>query len=161
MLYAQSEAGEKILPTKNGRAFCPFCNGAVIARCGEIYYHHWAHRSYKGCDEWHEPESDWHLNWKSMFPKQNVEVTITKHGKRHRADIMGNNGRIIELQHSPISTTVIRERESFYENMLWIFDWSPKQDEFEVIDQINENEFIFKWQTPKWSLAECRKPFYF
>ena len=61
MLYAMSEAGEKILPTKHDHAYCPFCNGIVIAKCGEIMSHHWAHKSLKECDDWYEPETDWHL----------------------------------------------------------------------------------------------------
>jgi hypothetical protein len=32
-----------------------------------------------------------------MFPKENVEVAITKNGKRHRADIVGSEGTVIEL----------------------------------------------------------------
>jgi len=161
MLYAQSEAGEKILPEKYGRAICSFCNGVVIAKCGEIVYHHWAHQSNKECDEWHEPESDWHLKWKSLFPKENVEVTIKKNDKRHRADVVGNEGAVIELQHSPISPLVIRERENFYGNMLWIFDLSLKQKHFEKKEPINEIEFSFKWQNPRRTLIACKKPFYF
>jgi len=161
MLYAQSETGEKILPEKYGRAFCPFCNGVVIAKCGEINYHHWAHQSNKECDEWHESESDWHLKWKSQFPKENVEVTIRKNDKRHRADVVGNEGAVIELQHSSISTIAIREKEVFYKNMLWVFDLANKQHFFKRKEQINEREFSFKWVSPKRSLIACKKPLYF
>lgn len=161
MLYAVSETGEKILPTKDVHAFCPFCNGTVIARCGKIMSHHWAHKSIKDCDEWYEPESDWHLRWKSMFPKDNVEVTIRKNDKRHRADILSNDGTVIELQHSPISTGTISEREAFYGNMIWVFDMAYKRDSFRKKEQVNEKEFSFRWSYPKWSLIMCKKPLYF
>ena len=161
MLYAQSDSGEKISPTKYGRAFCPFCNGVVIAKCGEIVYHHWAHQSKTECDEWHEPESDWHLGWKSQFPKESVEVTIKKDEKRHRADIVGHKGTVIELQHSPISTVVIREREMFYENMVWVFDLAQKQHFFKRKGHISSEEFSFKWSSPKRSLFACKKHLYF
>lgn len=161
MYYAQSELGEKISAIKHGRAICPFCKGVVIAKCGEIVHHHWAHQSNKKCDEWHDVESDWHLKWKSQFSKEYVEVTIEKNDKRHRADIIGYQGIVIELQHSPISTVVIREREMFYENMVWVFDLSHKYHFFRRIRQINTKEFAFKWKYAKRSLTACTKPIYF
>jgi competence CoiA-like predicted nuclease len=161
MLYAASESGEKIFPVKQGRAFCPFCRSIAIAKCGEIYAHHWAHETNKECDEWYESESDWHLNWKSMFSKEYVEVTIQKNRQRHRADIVGHNGTVIELQHSPISITVISERELFYENMIWLFDMAHKRQAFTRKSHKGEIEFPFKWSHPKLSLLTCKKPIYF
>ena len=161
MLYAESSSGEKILATKHGRAFCPFCKTVTIAKCGEINPHHWAHESIKVCDEWFESESKWHLHWKSLFPKEFIEVTIQKNEKRHRADIIGYNGTVVELQHSPISPTVINDRELFYENMIWLFDMASKRHSFTRKAQISETEFSFKWSYPRWSLIMCKKPLYF
>ena len=96
-----------------------------------------------------------------MFPKENVEVTVRKNERRHRADIIGNDGTVIELQHSPISIEIIHEREVFYENMVWVFDMAYKRDSFKKKGQINEKEFSFKWSYPKWSLIMCKKPLYF
>lgn len=160
MLYAISEIGEKILPFKHGRAHCPECDGLVIARCGEIMPPHWAHQSLRDCDDWYEPESAWHLAWKGMFPKEQVEISISRNNRRHRADIVGDEGTVIELQHSAISPETIHERENFYENMIWIFDASSKQRDFRRVNSLTEIEFQFRWLYPKRSVISCEHPVY-
>jgi hypothetical protein len=40
----------------------------------------------------------------------------------HRADIVGNGGVVVELQHSSISAEDIAAREAFYGDMVWLFD---------------------------------------
>jgi len=82
---------------------------------------HWAHLSACDCDPWSEPESEWHRAWKEMVPPEQREVTMGP----HRADIRLASGKVIELQHSPISPSVIAEREEFYGNMAWLFDGRP------------------------------------
>ncbi len=47
-----------------------------------------------------------------------MEVTIGV----HRADIVGNRGKVIELQHSSIPPDDIHARENFYGDMVWVFD---------------------------------------
>lgn len=101
------------------KAKCSGCGDDVIAKCGEIKIWHWAHVN-KECDSWYEPESAWHIGWKSLAPPDNQEVVIGP----HRADIRTSKGTVIELQHSPISPEEIREREQFYGDMIWIFDAS-------------------------------------
>ena len=64
-------------------ANCPICNEKVISKCGSIKVWHWAHKSNIDCDEWYEPETQWHREWKSKFPKEQQEIIIGK----HRADI--------------------------------------------------------------------------
>jgi hypothetical protein len=49
----------------------------------------------------------------------------------HRADIVGNNDIVVELQHSPISAEHIAARESFYGRMIWLFDATER---FEMIN---------------------------
>lgn len=49
---------------------CPGCRGLVVAKCGEVRMHHWAHRGLPTCDSWWEPETQWHRAWKDHFPKQ-------------------------------------------------------------------------------------------
>lgn len=128
MLYANIEgSNEKVKATKSSRGTCPLCGKGVIAKCGEINAHHWAHESLDECDSWGEGETDWHIGWKNKFPPEWNEVTIVKDGERHRADVMTNYGTVLELQHSPISPDVIRERERFYasatgKEMIWLFD---------------------------------------
>lgn len=117
MLYAKNTKGEESTLLKRGRGICPQCGSEVIAKCGSQKVWHWAHTALD-CDHWTEPESLWHKNWKEIVPRENREITIGA----HRADIRLNSGLVIELQNSSISASEIREREDFYDNMIWIFN---------------------------------------
>lgn len=108
--------GEKIRATPDAEGYCSGCNAKLIPRCGMHKQWHWAHLPEK-CDPWYEPETRWHINWKNLFPIEQREVLMGN----HRADVKGKN-YVVELQHSPISTDEIREREAFYQRMIWIFD---------------------------------------
>ncbi|MBS1728868.1 MAG: hypothetical protein JST51_19280 [Armatimonadetes bacterium] len=60
MQYAVTRDGEKIEAVKDVEAFCPICLEPVLARCGRIKIHHWAHVADLDCDSWTEPETEWH-----------------------------------------------------------------------------------------------------
>lgn len=122
MLYANDKHGNKVKATPHGEALCPLCSSEMIAKCGDVKIWHWAHRSMADCDAWGESETEWHLEWKSHLPVSNVEVVIEKNGVKHRADIITPGGIVLELQHSPLSTEVVLEREQFYRRMIWLFD---------------------------------------
>lgn len=110
----------RVIATQTGdRASCPACGGEVVAKCGSIVIHHWAHKV-ADCDPWSEPEGPWHRAWKAIVAPSAREVVIGN----HRADIVGNSGRVVELQHSPISPETIADREQFYGRMVWLFDAS-------------------------------------
>lgn len=93
------------------------CNSEVLAKCGRRVAAHWAHIA-ADCDPWSEPETPWHREWKSLAPPERREVVIG----HHRADAVASDGRIVEIQHSPIATADIDAREAHYRRMLWIFD---------------------------------------
>jgi len=122
IMYAVDSSAQRIPAQKGLRGHCEFCKSEVIAKCGEIYRWHWAHTNTGNCDSWAEGETDWHLYWKGLVPKDNVERVILKDAVIHRADILTDDGCVVELQHSPISVEDIRNRESFYGNMVWLFD---------------------------------------
>lgn len=121
MIYAQNEHQDKIEASPNAEGFCPGCGEKLVARCGELKIWHWSHQSKRDCDDWYEPETEWHLGWKRLFGKENCEIVIPP----HRADIFGNRDVVIELQHSAISVEEIRKREEFYGKMFWIVDAHP------------------------------------
>ena len=102
------------------RSICPSCDGEIIAKCGPIVTHHWAHKIAE-CDSWAEPESEWHREWKRWFRDAcgaNIEVPMGE----HRADVVLPNGAIIELQHRYQNVEQIQARESFYgRQMAWIY----------------------------------------
>ena len=116
MQYA-NVGGERVEATPGIKATCPLCKTGVVAKCGQLVVHHWAHVSNQECDPWWEPETAWHRRWKS-FARQ-TEVTI----QNHRADIVTSTGLIVELQHSGIAVEEIQERERCYgPNLRWLFD---------------------------------------
>lgn len=66
MLYGIKDSGARILPEKNLRAFCPYCKNNLVAKCGKIKVHHWAHKETKGCP-YSYGMTDWHYNWLIYF----------------------------------------------------------------------------------------------
>ena len=65
----------------------------------------------------------WHILWQSTVTVENREYIIERNYKRHRADIyIPEKNYVIEIQHSHIDPDKIKEREIFYENIIWIID---------------------------------------
>ena len=95
----------------------------MIAKCGNLRVHHWAHRGTRSCDSWWEPETEWHRTWKNRFPSQQQEnVRFDEHGEKHIADVVTEHGLTIEFQHSHLSPKERAAREAFYKNMIWVVD---------------------------------------
>jgi ribosomal protein L37AE/L43A len=121
MLLAMRDGKRNAEPEPRGRADCPLCKTAVIAKCGRIVIWHWAHETGSDCDPWAETPGPWHRGWQESVPAGQREVVIGE----HRADIM-TNGYVIELQHSPISPEEIQARERYYKQhtngLIWIFN---------------------------------------
>jgi len=111
---------------------CPGCSKAVIAKCGKQRIHHWAHRNDKMCDNWWEPETEWHRSWKDNFPKEWQEIFLPdeQSGEKHIADLLTDYGLVIEFQHSPIKPDERASRENFYQNMIWVADGMRLQRDF-------------------------------
>jgi len=145
---------ERIKAEPKQKAICPLCKKEVISKCGEIKIWHWAHKSNKNCDDWYEPESQWHLDWKNKFPKDWQEIIIKKDNKFHIADIKTKNGFVVELQNSSISSKDIRKREIFYNNMIWILNGKTfaknllfyKKYNFYKTNYRNWWSYFWKWQ---------------
>jgi len=133
----------KIKATPKDKAKCSICDSEVIAKCGRIKVWHWAHKDNKDCDDWYEPESEWHLKWKNEFPKECQEFTIG----RHRADIRTKSRWIIELQNSSISSEEIKDREEYYKRMVWLLNGRKFADNFEI--NINGKWFNLIWKHPR------------
>ena len=123
MRYALVD-GQK-LEAKKGiiGAVCPCCGNPVTPKCGSIKMHHWSHENKKDCDSWYEPMTEWHINWQNLFPENCREVIIGV----HRADVL-YKGCVFEFQHSPLSEEEIKDREAYYQNMMWVFDLQKKYD---------------------------------
>lgn len=138
--------------------FCPICGGEVISKCGNIKIWHWAHKTGIECDNFKEPETKWHIDWKSYFKKEEQEVVIEKteffedgcsYPKKHRADVKTKEGLVIEFQNSPISPEKIQEREDFYENMIWILNGKTLGKNVTFF----KRRFKWAWQPKSWDYA--------
>ena len=148
MLRYAIVGGQKQLPFPQGRGTCSCCGGRLIAKCGQINTHHWAHETRDDCDMWSEPIGPWHLWWQGQVCPGCVEVAKGP----HRADIVGNEGVVIELQHSSISAEDIAAREAHYGNMVWLFDATQR---FAYLKS-GEKAFFSFGQTKHIDL--CKKP---
>jgi len=114
---------KKVEPSKGAKGFCPNCGAELVAKCGEIKVHHWAHKGIRNCDPWWENETEWHRFWKNHFPLEWQEVIHKdKTGERHIADVKTDEDWVLEFQHSPITSEERNSRNIFYSKIVWIVD---------------------------------------
>lgn len=66
MLYGATKNGERTLAKKNIKATCPYCKGNLIAKCGDIIVHHWAHKEAKTCP-YSQGMTQWHYKWLANY----------------------------------------------------------------------------------------------
>lgn len=115
--------GVKTEAYKGGSGNCPSCNSNLVAKCGEINIHHWAHKGSRSCDHWWENETEWHRQWKNHFPIEWQEVVqIDKNGEKHIADVKTESDWVLEFQHSYIKPEERRSRNTFYSKLVWVID---------------------------------------
>jgi competence protein CoiA len=116
--------GNRTEAIKGAKGICPSCGSELIAKCGESKINHWAHKKIRNCDSWWEPETQWHRGWKEHFPLEWQELVQfdNQTNEKYIADIHTNYGLVIEFQHSHIDPTERRQREKFYQNMVWVVD---------------------------------------
>jgi competence CoiA-like predicted nuclease len=181
MIYANLN-GEKIEATPKTRAICPLCELTVFSKCGELNVWHWSHLKGESCDAWYEPETEWHLNWKLVFGKEQSEIVIKRNGKKHIADVLTKNGVVIELQNSPIQSQIVRKREEFYgEKMLWVingydfeYNFELREISKEIVEEYYWNSYVreeipppnqkkeynFHWKWARKSWHENKRPLF-
>ena len=105
----------------------------MVAKCGPRIIHHWAHEGRRNCDLWWENETEWHRDWKNLFPLDCREVSHTaEDGEVHRADIRTHTGIYIEVQHSSMTDAERISREQFYKNLVWVIDGRGFRNNFDV-----------------------------
>ena len=153
MRFAEKN-GQRILPNPfEKNAVCPLCKEEVISKCGEIKIWHWAHKSNNDCDNWGGRETAWHLNWKGEFPEETQEVIIGK----HRADVKIQD-IVLEFQSSSISLEKIKEREEFYDRMIWILNGGVFAENLCLRDNKGFKSFRWKWPPNAW--LNATRPIY-
>ena len=155
MQFATTVNGkEKATPKAIG--WCPGCSTELITKCGEINIWHWAHKAEEGCDWDTGKMSAWHIEWQEYFNADRREVKVTTSGKRRMADVIAQDGTVLEFQHSSIGAETIKDREGHYKNMAWIFDAADIPD-----DRFIARGIYIEWKHPRKSwLAACAETFY-
>jgi hypothetical protein len=114
---------QRIEATPHASGTCPSCKAEMLARCGSKKVWHWAHKGRRHCDHWWENETEWHRDWKNLFPADWQEVPARDNtGELHIADIKTPYGLTVELQHSAIKLEEVKKRTIFYNNIIWIID---------------------------------------
>lgn len=109
--------------------YCPACGTSVRLRKGKNVRAHFAHESLKKCDFYHENEGPEHLenkvelfNWAKKDAEVEMEYPIPE--LKQIADILINKQLALEVQCSPISCELLRERSNGYRSLgiqvLWL-----------------------------------------
>lgn len=129
MKYAAVD-GVRVEATPGLKGDCPACGAAVVAKCGSVRIHHWAHKSDAACDHWWEAETEWHRIWKNLFPETWQEYPhATAEGIRHIADVRTAAGWVLEFQHSAIHREERHSRNAFYTKLIWVVDGKRRKSD--------------------------------
>jgi len=123
---------------------CPSCERTMVAKCGEIKIHHWAHLGKRTCDPWWENETEWHRGWKGHFPTAWQEVVhFSESGEKHIADVKTDQGWTLEFQHSYLSSEERRARDNFYGKLVWVVDGTRrKRDATQFLALLNRGSAV-------------------
>jgi len=132
----------KMEPSSGLKGVCPGCGNPVVAKCGTIKVHHWAHQRRVDCDPWWEPMTQWHLNWQNKFPVDWREVIFRNDttGEFHRADVHTPKGITLEFQHSAMSVGEMASRNAFYEKLIWVVNGNRFKGDFQIANAIPDPE---------------------
>ena len=127
MLFNQTHT--RVEDFSGGDSLCPLCNGALIAKRGDIVTWHWAHKcAPAGRDGCPFHESQWHLAWKAAYlscPSWTVEHPIVVNGSKYIIDAMNTKtGAVREFVHSlsPYYRAKHQALLGTYTNVWWLFD---------------------------------------
>ena len=92
----------------------------VNAKRGTKVVWHYAHVNGQH-DECSREMGPWHRWWQDRVEADFLEVIIKRDGKKHIADMINGDDLVVEFQKSVVSPDVIKEREVFYNRMIWVF----------------------------------------
>lgn len=125
------------------QGLCCYCSKPVIAKCGTRKIWHWAHKNKTECDDWWEPETEWHRTWKNNYPPDWQEISLLDERtvEKHIADIRTIHNLAIEFQHSHIEPQERTSREKFYKNMVWVVDGTRLKRDYPRFLKGKKNSF--------------------
>lgn len=136
--------GVRQIPEHGLLGKCPIYGHPMIAKCGSIRVHHWAHQGSPSCDPWWENETEWHRAWKGYFPEEWQEVIHeADQGEKHIADVKTARGWVLEFQHSLIKSEERHSREAFYKQLIWVVDGTRrKRDRTQFFQAVNSGQIV-------------------
>lgn len=125
------------------KGLCSCCSKSVIAKCGTQKIWHWSHKSKTACDNWWEPETEWHRTWKSNYPTEWQEISLVDRctGEKHIADVRTSHNLVLEFQYSHIDSQERTSREKFYKNMVWVVDGTRLKRDYPRFLKGRKNSF--------------------
>ena len=140
--------GTRQKAVSGAKGVCPLCGASVLARCGDVNAHHWAHESLNEC--YGEPETEWHAEWKGRFEMEFVEVV---HGP-HRADVL-YKGTVYEFQSKPLPAVEMNERGKYWSDLGYRFIWiiNMRESAENLVINVHAGYVSFRWKWPKRSRA--------
>ena len=155
MMYALVD-GNKVTATPGSHGICVSCERETVSKCGEIKTWHWAHETL--CPFETEPETEWHLRMKRMFPADCVEIKC----ENHRADVIWKNC-VYEFQKVPLAPSKMLEREEFWRSkgyeFMWVFYAFDCMENVILKPYDHPTAHSFRWKWPKRRLEDLRIPF--
>ncbi|MBO4540574.1 MAG: hypothetical protein J5736_01170 [Bacilli bacterium] len=134
--------------------FCQECGERLVQRRGEIKAHHFAHYPNTKCvDLWHYDETDWHSEMESLFPKEFQEIVLEKDGRKHRADVLIPNRRlVVEFQKDRLNADEFRSRNEFFKSfgyrVLWVFNEALNFQSKAITPFGKNNAIVRHWTRP-------------
>lgn len=139
--------------TPGARVQCLYCDGVLIAKCGQINRWHWAHEADGSDCVGSEGEGHWHLSWKAWAERRGANTEVQS--GHHRADIVWPDGDVWELQSTYLGLDDIAKREAHYgDRLTWVYRWTPAR-----FNRLwNCGGGWFRWNRPAWSMAMSQRP---
>ena len=138
-------------------ALCPKCKSEMIAKCGSIRIHHWAHKKGAHCDEWAEPENAWRLNWLKAFEGFRQEEIIKQGNESHFVDVLTENGTPILFRQKAPSSDDMAKMESFFRGLIWFANMGASIRACKAFEKAMIEQFITESEIKNVWLCSCEK----
>ena len=163
MAFLALHNGRPSRPVKGATGTClsPECRGEMIAKIGSgLIKAHWAHRHAGDCQLDNNEESGWHRTWRTLFQLNGCLSEVHFNGRKHRADAVTPDQRVVEFQTDWLRWDQIRSREDTYDRMAWVYRVTDTQTDLDLADATLDSLATFTWYTPRRSILAHVKPVY-
>lgn len=156
MFYAVDRAGNRCEPSPGASAVCPSCGARMVAKCGQLVEHHWAHYRTADCDDWSGRDSGWRHEWVSAAREENREVVVNG----RRADLLMPDGIVVVLQQGSLAAEMVAAKEVHFDRMVWLLDEREAYAKGNMLFRHGKTReyTTFRWKRARRSASYCKKP---